>query len=181
MREDGLPVPGLGICRIEPSHLACWSPRSGCQFNLARVDDGDHLVTRRTRTAVAGFSVASRVETSFAMLYGHSVWCIAPIIGQNWGAGRFDRVASALKTAYWFALGWGSFAYCPSLLDWLTWISDDPEVVVAATAHLSILPIGMGLMGVIAIATSSFNALGRPNPPLMISSFRCSACRYRLL
>ena len=27
----------------------------------------------------------------------------------------------------------------------------------------------MGLMGVIAIATSSFNALGRPNPPLMIS------------
>ena len=96
---------------------------------------------------------------------------IAPIIGQNWGAGRFDRVASALKTAYWFALGWGLLSFIVLFTAGpvvLTWISDDPEVVVAATAHLSILPIGMGLMGVIAIATSRFNALGRPNPPLML-------------
>ena len=75
---------------------------------------------------------------------------IAPIIGQNWGAGRFDRVDSALKTAYWFALGWGLLSFIVLFTAGpvvLTWISDDPEVVVAATAHLSILPIGMGLMG----------------------------------
>ena len=97
------------------------------------------LLAGHGTAVVAGFSVASRVETLFAMFLWALSMSIAPIIGQNWGAGRFDRVDSALKTAYWFALGWGLLSFIVLFTAGpvvLTWSSDDPEVVVAATAHL---------------------------------------------
>ena len=174
MREDGLLVPGLeGFAASSRAILHVGLPAVAANLiSPVSMTVITRLLAGHGTAVVAGFSVASRVETLFAMFLWALSMSIAPIIGQNWGAGRFDRVDSALRTAYWFALGWGLFSFIVLVTAGpvaLTWISDDPEVVVAATAHLSILPIGMGLMGVIAIATSSFNALGRPKPPLMIS------------
>ena len=42
-------------------------------------------------------------------------------------------------------------------------------MIEAASVYLLIIPLGMGLMGVVANSTSSFNALGMPGPPLVIS------------
>ena len=97
---------------------------------------------------------------------------VAPFVGQNWGAGLFERVQRALRVANIFALSWGLFAF--ACLYWLVprliaLVNDDPEVIEAASVYLLIIPLGMGLMGVVANSTSSFNALGMPGPPLVIS------------
>jgi Na+-driven multidrug efflux pump len=48
-------------------------------------------------------------------------------------------------------------------------INEDVEVIAAAAGYLAIAPFGMGAMGVMQNSVSSFNALGKPMPPLLIS------------
>jgi len=132
---------------------------------------------------VAGFGVASRIESMVMMVMFALSMSVAPFIGQNWGAGEFDRVKQALKLANSFALGWGAFAYivlffCAEPL--IALINDDPGVLAAAGHYLLILPLAMGFMGLIAIATASFNALGKPMPPLIISATQMIAINLPL-
>ena len=48
-------------------------------------------------------------------------------------------------------------------------INEDPLVVAAASTYLLIVPIGIGLFGVMVTATACFNALGKPMPALIIA------------
>ena len=48
-------------------------------------------------------------------------------------------------------------------------VTDEASVADAAMTYLLIVPIGMGLMGITANASNSFNALGQPGPPLLMS------------
>ena len=48
-------------------------------------------------------------------------------------------------------------------------ISEDPLVVETARIYLIIIPLGIGFLGITMTATHSFNALGKPMPPLIIS------------
>ncbi len=55
---------------------------------------------------VAGFAVMGRVvPVAFCLLFSLS-GAVGPIIGQNFGAGRFDRIRLTIKQAMWFALGY---------------------------------------------------------------------------
>ena len=97
---------------------------------------------------------------------------LAPFVGQNWGAGYFERVKLALRQANTFSMVWGLLAYIVLILSARTLVSlinHDPEVIQAAVYYLLIVPLGMGFMGVMANSNSSFNALGKPLPPLLIS------------
>ena len=121
---------------------------------------------------VAGYGVASRIESIFAMV----IWAVgmsaSPLIGQNWGSGSRDRVRHVLRLGYVFVLGWGVVAYLAllSMGDVLVGLlNDDPLVVEAAYVYLSIAPVAIGAMGVMNIATNAFNSLGRPMPPLILS------------
>ena len=51
-------------------------------------------------------------------------------------------------------------------------INDEPEVVETATMYLLIVPISLGFMGVMGVASACFNALGKPTPPLVLSLLR---------
>ncbi|HIL98797.1 MAG TPA: MATE family efflux transporter [Pseudomonadales bacterium] len=121
---------------------------------------------------VAGFGVASRIEAMVMMVVFALSMSVAPFIGQNWGAALFDRVKLALKLANRFALLWGVVAYgilFVSAETLVSLINDDPGVIDAAVIYLRILPLAMGFMGITANATSTFNALGKPLPSLVIS------------
>jgi Na+-driven multidrug efflux pump len=130
------------------------------------------LLAGHGTAVVAGVSVASRIETMLAMVMWALSMSVAPFVGQNWGAKRFARVQTALRVANVFALVWGAAAFLalyfigPMVIGW---VNDDPDVIQAATTYLLIVPLGMGLMGVVANSTSTFNALGQPGPPLTIS------------
>ena len=132
---------------------------------------------------VAGFGVASRIESMVMMVMFALSMSVAPFIGQNWGAGEFERVKQALKMANGFALGWGALAYIGLFFyaePLIALVNDDPGVLTAAGHYLLILPLGMGFMGLIAIATSSFNALGKPMPSLIISAVQMIAINLPL-
>jgi putative MATE family efflux protein len=124
---------------------------------------------------VAGFGVASRVDAMMAMIIIAVASSAGPFIGQNWGARQFDRVTAALRICYAFCLAWGFVTFVFMLLagKWLvSMINDDPAVVSAATWYLWIIPLSLGFMGIMSVASSSFNALGRPVPPLVLSLLR---------
>ncbi|HJP50085.1 MAG TPA: MATE family efflux transporter [Pseudomonadales bacterium] len=130
------------------------------------------LLAGHGAVVIAGFGVASRIESMIQMIIFALSMSLAPFVGQNWGAGYFDRVKLALRLANWFALAWGLFAYIVLFMSaemLVSLINDDPEVVQAAVYYLLIVPLGMGFMGVMANSTSSFNALGKPIPALVIS------------
>ncbi len=131
------------------------------------------LVADYGSPVVAGFSLAARIETMLAMVIWALSMSVAPFVGQNWGAGRRDRVRRAVFLGHGLALAWGLFAYLilfvfsPIAIGLAT---DDQSVANAAQTYLLIVPLGMGLMGVCANAWNSFNALGRPMPPLLMST-----------
>ena len=125
--------------------------------------------------AVAGFGVASRVE-SFAMIVLMALAAsISPFVGQNWGAEKYGRVAKALQQSYLFCLGWGVLMAIlllagASLI--VPLFNNNQEVIAIASTYLWIVPISYGTAGIIQIANSAFNALGRPIPAVIITVLR---------
>ncbi len=115
--------------------------------------------------AVAGFGVATRIEF-FALTVVMSLASIlGPFVGQNWGAGKFDRIKSGMKFSYKFSLVWGFLIFL--ILAILggrigSFFSDDPNVISVTSLYLLIIPIGYGLYGVLIMATSAMSVLKKP-------------------
>lgn len=115
--------------------------------------------------AVAAFGVATRLE-AFAILPMLALSAsIGPVVGQNWGDDRVERVERALKTAYGLSAGWSV------LLALFFWVLGRPiagafasESAVAdeAARYLWIVPISLWGYGVAIIAAGAYNALGKP-------------------
>ncbi|MEL6902354.1 MAG: MATE family efflux transporter [Cyanobacteria bacterium J06606_4] len=125
--------------------------------------------------AVAGFGVASRVE-SFAMIALLALAAsMGPFVGQNWGAGKVGRVGEALRLSAVFCMGWGALM-AVGLAVAAPWIAplfnSDPEVVAVATTYLWVVPVSYGLAGFIQVASSAFNALGKPIPAVIMTVLR---------
>jgi len=74
------------------------------------------IVTGFGAEAVAGFGVATRVESfGLALVYALSTG-LSPFVGQNFGAGRIDRIQKGLGFAKRFCLGWGALLLVVFLL-----------------------------------------------------------------
>ncbi len=124
---------------------------------------------------VAGFGVGSRIDSLMVMIVFAVASSAGPFIGQNWGAQKFERVDTALMLCNRFALAWGLFAFLFMLLfaeTLVSLINNDPKVVETAVWYLLIVPLSIGFMGMTAISSSCFNAMGQPLPPLVISILR---------
>jgi len=133
------------------------------------------LLAGHGHEVVAGYNVASRVETMAHMILWSVSSSAEPFIGQNWGARRYDRVKQALRLCNVFCLVWGviTFMVMVSAGSYLVSLIDaHPKVVEVAAKFFLIIPLTIGLMGVMQVSTACFNALGRPLPPLTISVTR---------
>jgi putative MATE family efflux protein len=133
------------------------------------------LLAGHGAVAVAGFGVASRVE-SLAMITLMALSAsIGPFVGQNWGAKQFVRVGQALLQSYWFCVFWGGLmavvlgVAAPGVTPLF---NDNPAVVAIATTYLWIVPISYGTAGIIQVASSIFNALGKPIPAVVMTLLR---------
>ena len=124
---------------------------------------------------VAGYNVASRVETLAHMILWSASSSVEPFVGQNWGARYYDRVKRALSLTHRFALVWGVITFV--LMVWIGKtivgiIDDNPIVLEVSVSLFYIIPLSIGFMGMMQIASSCFNALGKPTPSLVISILR---------
>jgi putative MATE family efflux protein len=125
--------------------------------------------------AVAAFGVGSRIEPLAMLLILAMSSSLPPLISQNFGARRLDRVAEAYRLATRFIILWqlgiylvlGLFAGLIARL-----FSDDPAVIPTIRTFLWILPLGYGLQGIIILTNSSLNALHRPLEALWLSMAR---------
>ena len=126
-------------------------------------------------SAVAAFGVGSRIEPLATLLILAMSSTLPPLISQNFGAGRLDRVAEAYRLATRFILGWqlgvyillGLFAGLIALI-----FSSDPTVTSAIKLYIWILPLGYGVQGIIILTNSALNALHRPLEALYLSFAR---------
>ncbi|HIK13581.1 MAG TPA: MATE family efflux transporter [Oscillatoriaceae cyanobacterium M33_DOE_052] len=127
------------------------------------------------KEAVAGFGIASRVE-SFALIVFIALGSIiGPFVGQNWGANKRDRVHQALKLSCIFCLIWGcvNAAIIATFAPQIAAAFDrNPEVIAIGATYLKFVPISYAGSGIILIASATFNALGKPLPSVAITVIR---------
>ena len=124
---------------------------------------------------VAGYNVASRVETLAHMILWSVSSSVEPFVGQNWGARFYDRVKQALSMTHRFSLAWGVVTFVLMVLvgkSIVAVIDDNPTVIEVSAWFFYIIPLSIGFMGMTQIASSCFNALGKPTPSLVISILR---------
>ena len=130
------------------------------------------MLARHGPEAVAGFGVASRIESLMLVMFYALSAIIGPFVGQNMAAGRADRIFRALSLCTWFCVATGvAIAGGLALFsEWLpTLFSENPEVTDVTTLFLLIAPISYGTYGMVMVMNASFNGMGKPIPAVWIS------------
>ncbi len=126
-----------------------------------------YLVAQYGAEAVAGFGVATRVETLGLIVIFSLSAASAPFVGQNFGAGEMARVKRAINLASGFCVGFGllialAVGFFGETIAAL--FDDNVKVVQTAAVYFSIVPITYTALGVFQISSTCFNALGKPIP-----------------
>jgi putative MATE family efflux protein len=114
---------------------------------------------------VAAFGVASRIEFFVLTAVFSLSAVLGPFVGQNRGAGRYDRVRKGVRLSDRFSMVWGlgMFALLALTAGYIAPLfNDDLSVVSATVLYLRIIPISYGLMGILFIASSALNVINRP-------------------
>lgn len=117
------------------------------------------------KKAVAAVGAANRVEAVAMMVFWALATTLLPFIGQNWGAGRHDRIRQVQKYGLAFAFAWGLFCaalFMAAARPIAHLFSSDRDVVSHMVHYLWILPLGYGLRGASILASTSFNGMHRP-------------------
>ena len=130
------------------------------------------MLARYGPETVAGFGVASRVESLTLVIFYALSAIIGPFVGQNVTANRADRIYRALRLCTLFCIGAGLMIAAVLALagNWLpSLFSDNPEVTGVAALFLRVVPISYGAYGMVMIMNASFNGIGKPMPAVYVS------------
>jgi len=133
------------------------------------------MIARYGPEAVAGFGVASRVESMVLVMYYALSSTIGPFVGQNLSAGKEDRIQTSLRLCASFCVISGlAIAVMLALLSGVVpgWFSDNPAVTDVTRLFLWIAPISYGAYGIVMVVNAAFNGLGNPMPGVVISVTR---------
>jgi putative MATE family efflux protein len=133
------------------------------------------MIARFGPDAVAGFGVASRIESLVLVLYYALSAVIGPFVGQNLSAGKEDRIQLSLRLCAAFCISSGLVvALLLALLAGVlpTLFSDNEAVVSVTRLFLWIAPISYGAYGIVMVVNAAFNGLGNPMPGVIISVTR---------
>jgi putative MATE family efflux protein len=123
------------------------------------------LVASYGPEAVAGFGVASRIEV-FALAV---IWALASVIGpfagQNWGAGKSDRVRAGIKKCEKFSMAWGlgMFVFLAVAAEPVASVFNKNLIVIKTILmYLRIVPITFGLEGLLILLAAALYVLHKP-------------------
>ncbi len=133
------------------------------------------MIARFGPEAVAGFGVASRVESLVLVIYYAMSSVIGPFVGQNLTAGKEDRIHLSLRLCAGFCVVSGLvIAVLLALVSGAlpTLFSDNADVIEVTRLFLLIAPIGYGAYGMVMVMNAAFNGLGKPMPGVIVSVMR---------
>jgi putative MATE family efflux protein len=133
------------------------------------------LVALEGEAAVAGFGAAGRLQSFVIVpLLGLS-GAIGGIVGQNWGAGRFDRAREAALWAAGFCVVWG-FSVALGMVaageHFATLFTDDPAVIAEFARYLEIAAWGYAGFGLLIVGNGVMNAVDKAGFALVQSVMR---------
>lgn len=121
---------------------------------------------------VAAVAVGSRIE-GFALIIAMAVGSsIVPLVGQNYGAGAFDRVSTIqrLLTKSAVLVGLSTFLiFLVFAKPVIQLFSTDGQVVLLSQQYLSILTLGSVGLNLYNFNTQAFNAMGLSKKAFMIN------------
>lgn len=115
--------------------------------------------------AVAAAGAGAKIDSITVMVLASLGSVLMPFVGQNWGAGRMDRVRQAHRWVYTFSLLWGLFMYGMVVIfsrPIARAFSDDPAVIDVIVTYLYITPICLGMAGLWRILSGAMNGLHQP-------------------
>lgn len=122
--------------------------------------------------AIAAFGIASRLESLVMIVFFSLSAAIAPVVGQNWGAKKYQRVNRAFSLSLRFCVIWGvaialilAFT-APGLA---SVFNKNQEVIAIVAKYMAIVPISYAAAGIVLIASSTFIALGKPFPSVAMT------------
>ena len=146
---------------------------------------GNYLVTKAVAAygdaAVAGWAVVSRVAVlAFGGIFSLS-GAIGGIIGQNFGAGRIDRVKRTFRDALIFCLlyttlAWALLAMFHKPVAALFGLGPDAAEVLSA--FMLIAAGGYVFSGALFVSNAAFNNLGKPLNSTACNWFRDGVLMY---
>lgn len=123
------------------------------------------LVAGFGREAVAGFGVATRVEGLALSVLQALAMVVAPFVGQNLGARRWERMRGGISASIKISLGWGALILVLLLISGngvARIFSKEDRVISVARDYLGIVANGYGCWGLINISVGVLNVLRRP-------------------
>ena len=133
------------------------------------------LVALEGEAAVAGFGAAGRLQSFVIVpLLGLS-GAIGGIVGQNWGAGRYDRAREASLWAAGFCVVWGlavAIAMMAAGEQFARLFTDDPAVVAEFALYLEIAAWGYAGFGLLIVGNGIMNAVDKASFALLQSVVR---------
>lgn len=134
-----------------------------------------YQVSEFGQAAVAGFGVASRVESLALLVLMALGTAVTPFVGQNFGARRMDRVLAGVAWCQKFSVAYGLVVALVLLVaaPWIVGVfTGNPTATSTALLHLRIVPVSYFAIGFALAASNSFNAVGRPLPAMIIAMTR---------
>jgi Na+-driven multidrug efflux pump len=123
--------------------------------------------------AVAAFGAGGRIEM-FAYLIPMALGIsLVPLAGQNYGAGRHDRVTECRRCSERFAMVWGAAIALVFVLGapWLARVfARDEATHRILTLYLRIMPFGYGMREVLRYVALILNGISRPLASLKLNA-----------
>jgi putative MATE family efflux protein len=133
------------------------------------------LIADFGETAVAATAAGQRIEHVAYLVPIAMGTVLMPIIGQNWGAGRMDRVRKAWKRTNIYAIIYSFLVVLvaiPTARPVASCFSRNPDVIELTTRYLWILLSGAVLMHSAINTGFAFNAIGKPLQASLLTIIR---------
>ncbi|HEY9135499.1 MAG TPA: MATE family efflux transporter, partial [Pseudomonadales bacterium] len=137
------------------------------------------LVTRYGEEAVAATGVGTRIEPVLVIVAMSMSAAMPAIIGQNYAAGRKNRVIATMMTASKFIMLW---QLVMAVVLWFAaptianLFSDNKAVAELISFYLRCLPVSYGFLALTFVSTATFNAMKQPRQALQLNIIRLFIC-----
>lgn len=147
-------------------------------INPAAIGVVTALIAVHGPEAVAAFGVGTRLESlSLVALFAMSA-VVGPIAGQNWGAGKKDRIRELVRLMIKFSILYGLLvaallAIAAPLAT--PFFDSNPDVHNLATLYLWIVPISLLGHGILMNVCALFNGIGKPISATVLTLLRMGA------
>ena len=125
--------------------------------------------------AQAGFSIGGRIMQSIFMPTMAIAFAVRPIIGQNFGAGKIDRVRETFKSG--IILSSVVMFITTVIMQWrpevlVMFFTEDAEVIEVGAVFLQLISLNFVAQGIVFTCSGVFQGLGNTRPALFSSGVR---------